>query len=287
MDTVVRLYTRFRDAELEWIQQYDQQQQRQQQQHEQQVQPHLTSNNPAAVATYDLSAERLESCSLHSGEFAFVLSGVKPAMLVQMPTVPLTQDFFRKVLENNLKEAQSPGENNVVQYRLITKQISSPEMPLQGCVLIWSPEAIVRHDQTSLLQDLVDRLCSAPSPPSSLKSSVSSTASFHISEEELALLLDYPGRLPTTHVEMQQMIEVSYWHQPPPPSAPTATSSITSASQQLSNTTEEQEPRLLTAFAAQPNQIPRIQSHFQTYRDAVRNEPFNLHLKLHIQSLAE
>ncbi|GJJ68769.1 hypothetical protein EMPS_01115 [Entomortierella parvispora] len=271
--SLARMYTRFRDAELLWIQQYDRQQQLQKQQQQQQQQQQIT-------------AESLENCSLHSGEFAFVLAGLKPAMLVQMPSPSLTLDFKRKVLDQeNLFGAdgrthdQSNNATLTLECRLITKDIASQEMPLQGCVLIWSPATIQRHPQAALLHGTINRIC----PPRTATTSSSQDQDENsrlISESDLAVLLDYPGRLPTTQAEMQQMIEVSYWNQPTPPSP------ISSASASRNGQVDSEPPQLLTAFAAQPDQIPKIQTHFRTYRDSLR-DLFGLNLKLHIQTLAE
>lgn len=281
--SLARMYTRFRDAEFSWIQQYDQQQQQRKQQKQQQ----------------QISAEQLENCSLHSGEFAFVLAGLKPAMLVQMPSQSLTLDFKRKVLDKEeifrpLSRKDEAIHNNSstdlhLQCRLITEEIASPEMPLQGCVLIWSPETVQKHPQASLLQHTIDRMCpptvatttTSTQPPAATSSLQSEGKSKLISESDLAILLDYPGRLPTTLAEMQQMIEVSYWNQPT--SVPSSiASTFTSRQGQDGN----EPPQLLTAFAAQPDQRPKIEEHFRIYRDSVRNL-FGLNLKLHIQSLAE
>jgi len=275
--SLVRMYTRFRDAEILWIQQYDQKQQQQLKQQQQ------------------ITAESLENCSLHSGEFAFVLAGLKPAMLVQMPSRSLTLDFKRKVLDKEdlfqtLSEADEMTDSNInnnnstdlnLQCRLITEEIASPEMSLQGCVLIWSPRTVQRHPQASLLQRSIDRLCPPTVPLLATTSSPSNDEkSKLISESDLAILLDYPGRLPTTQAEMQQMIEVSYWNQP------TLVPPISSASAARQGQDKNEPPQLLTAFAAQPDQIPKIQDHFRRYKDSVRNL-FGLCLKLHIQSLAE
>ncbi|KAF9151253.1 hypothetical protein BG015_006889 [Linnemannia schmuckeri] len=87
-----------------------------------------------------------------------------------------------------------------------------------------------------------------------------------ISEQDLATMLDIPGRLPASEAEIHAMVEVSYWHQ--------------------DESTVDSPPVLLTAFAAQPDEIPAIQIHFKQYRDSARSL-FNMTLKLHIQAMAD
>ncbi|CAO3601474.1 unnamed protein product [Absidia cylindrospora] len=71
-------------------------------------------------------------------------------------------------------------------------------------------------------------------------------------EDDLARLLDYPGRLPRTPDQVDTMREVAYYDQP------TQT--------------------VLTTFAAQLDQHAHVQHHFMTYRDAVA--PLGIHLGL-------
>ncbi|KAF8933682.1 hypothetical protein BGZ47_010761 [Haplosporangium gracile] len=79
-------------------------------------------------------------------------------------------------------------------------------------------------------------------------------------------MLDIPGRLPTSEAEIRAMVEVSYWDQ--------------------DESAANSSPVLLTAFAAQPDQILAIQTHFKEYRDSARSL-FNMTLKLHIQAMAD
>jgi hypothetical protein len=90
-----------------------------------------------------------------------------------------------------------------------------------------------------------------------------------ISEQDLAIMLDIPGRLPASEIEVRAMVEISYWHQ-----------------DQDEYAAVDSAPVLLTAFAAQPDEISLIQTHFKRYRNSVRSL-FNMTLKLHIQAMAD
>ncbi|KAF9962347.1 hypothetical protein BGZ72_007400 [Mortierella alpina] len=145
-----------------------------------------------------------------------------------------------------------------------------------GYVLLWSSKTVLSHPQAELIQRGIDRICPQETSASSSTKTFSGNGEDReeeeeISEEDLAVMLDIPGRLPRTHAEMMQMIEVSYWHQ---------TSSSNTSS------TSKTEPTLLTAFAAQPDQIPEIQAHFRRYRDTLL-QVLQLPLKLHTQSMAD
>ncbi|KAG0276943.1 hypothetical protein BGZ95_006814 [Linnemannia exigua] len=188
----------------------------------------------------------------------------------------MTQTFFRQVLapqvmqhpayktlskkNGNSADTDTPSTLGL-ECRVITRNVQSPEMPLQGYVLMWSSTTVASHPQTASIQRSIDLLC-----PSSATAATATPST--ISEMDLALMLDIPGRLPTTEPEMRAMIEVSYWHQ------------------DNNSPSDDSSPVLLTAFAAQPDQIPAIQTHFKRYRDATRTL-FNITLKLHIQAMAD
>ncbi|KAF9131119.1 hypothetical protein BGW39_002203 [Mortierella sp. 14UC] len=254
------LYTVFRDAEHAWI-------------HNQSTSGTSNSNNNQDQAA-------LEDSSLHYGEFAFLLAGLKPCLLLQLPTPAMTRDFFHQVLaplvmqhptyktlSNNTNPSETTGGTTTgalgLECRLITRNVQTPEMSLKGYVLFWSSTTVDSHPQAASIQRSIDLLC-----PSSSAATITTTTM--ISDEDLALMLDIPGRLPTTEPEMRAMIEVSYWHQ----------------DNNNSNPANPSSPVLLTAFAAQPDQAPAIQTHFKRYRDTVRTL-FNVTLKLHIQAMAD
>ncbi|KAF9964487.1 hypothetical protein BGZ70_006390 [Mortierella alpina] len=225
----------------------------------------------------------LQDCSLHYGELAFVLAGLKPCLLIQLPTPELTTAFYEGVIVPRLlthpayAQLSAPSDLGLSCKR-ITGRVRSPEMSLQGYVLLWSRRTVLSHPQADRIQRGIDRVC----PQETTLHSGDQTGSENvgdnqededeISEEDLAVMLDIPGRLPKTHAEMLQMIEVSYWHQ--------VSSSNTTGSAQAT------EPTLLTAFAAQPDQIPEIHAHFRRYRTTLL-QVLELPIQLHIQSMAD
>ncbi|KAG0256340.1 hypothetical protein BG011_004609 [Mortierella polycephala] len=255
MDDIQELYSTFQIAERSWIRSLPQISQQQQRQG---------------------SPTRLEDCSLHYGEFAFVLAGLKPCILIQLPTPEMTTAYYHNALVPHLihhpafkRQAKAPGLE--LSCQLITRNVHSPEMHLQGYVLLWSARTVQAHPQSKHIQNGINLLCH----PNALGSSDMNESSNNgnkpatISEEDLALMLDIPGRLPETEMELKRMIEVSYWSQG-----------------HCSTDKEPNEPLLLTAFAAQPDQLSDIQAHFKRYKDAVR-DLYRFQLKLHVQSMSD
>ncbi|KAK3838508.1 MAG: hypothetical protein JOS17DRAFT_730342 [Linnemannia elongata] len=214
------------------------------------------------------TSTQLEDCSLHYGEFAFLLAGLKPCLLLQLPTPAMTTAFFHNVLVPQVMRhpayktlstgtSQTTLEGQGLECRLITRDVRSPEMSLQGYVLLWSSTTVESHPQAASIQRSIDLLC---------PTTTGETKPVMISEQDLAAILDIPGRLPANEAEIRAMVEVSYWHQ--------------------DESAVDSSPTLLTAFAAQPDQIPAIQTHFKQYRDSVRGL-FDMNLKLHVQAMAD
>ncbi|KAF9436457.1 hypothetical protein BGZ76_003918 [Entomortierella beljakovae] len=247
MDHAKVLYDTYRTAESEWINSQ-------------------SKKTDSRDTTSQISSE-LQECSLHYGELAFLLSGLKPCVLIQMPTPDLTRSLYHQVLQSQWMQLDSFKEQHRLglNCQLITKQVRSPEMLLMDCVLVWSTRVIQSHQQSERIQHGVDLLFSTKDSKSQI-----------IPEDDLAVMLDLPGRLPQSEAEVHRMIEVSYWHQ----------GNVTTVSGQNKTPASDESPTLLTAFAAQPDQIPNIQTHFKRYRDAVRDK-FGIQLKLHIQSMAD
>ncbi|KAF9108911.1 hypothetical protein BGX27_008184 [Mortierella sp. AM989] len=248
MDAIQDLFNSYRSMESNWIQSLSKISQRE------------ALHPPSSI----------QDCSLHYGELAFLLAGLKPCVLIQLPTPDLTFSLYKDVLDPQWIQLASYKEQQQSQLlglncQLITKNVRSPEMSLQGCVLVWSNRTIQLHQQSERIQRGIDLLCSTATEN---EIATKDTKSQIISEQDLAVMLDLPGRLPESEIEMQKMIEVSYWHQ----------GSIDGG--------QNDGPTLLTAFAAQPDQLPNIQIHFKRYRDVVRNI-FGIQLKLHIQSMAD
>ncbi|KAF8926422.1 hypothetical protein EDD21DRAFT_218317 [Dissophora ornata] len=236
------------------------------------------------------SSPSIEESSLHYGELAFVLAGLKPCVLIQLPTPDLTLNLYRNVLTSywtqlsSFKQhqyryqqtSQEQGQGLELECRLITRNVRSPEMSLQGCVVIWSHTTVRSHPQAELIQRGIDLLF-----PSSEQDHHQEEDEKVISDHDLAVMLDIPGKLPETETEMQRMIEVSYWHQ-----GDITLAIASNDNNNDNNNNNNNQPTLLTAFAAQPDQIPNIQTHFRRYRDTVRNM-FGIQLKLHTRSIAD
>ncbi|KAG0347268.1 hypothetical protein BG004_008091 [Podila humilis] len=231
-DAILTLFTSFRDAERTWIQRQDTKQ--------------LTA-----------AGVEIEECSLHFGEMAFVLAGLKPAVLIQLSSVDLTRHLYSKVLEPHF--IQHPDFTaSSLRCQWITQRARSPEMLLTGCILVWNTATIRHHPQSATIQGIIDKLCPSPSAPQS-----SIMAGVIVPEDDLALILDIPGRLPGSEAEIRHMVEVSYWQ-------------VDSSSGSST---------LLTAFAAQPDEIPAIQVHFQRYKVKVL-DLFGMSIGIHVQSMA-
>ncbi|KAF9539887.1 hypothetical protein EC957_004895 [Mortierella hygrophila] len=174
----------------------------------------------------------------------------------------MTTAFFHNVLVPQVmhhpayKTLSTKTRGQGLECRLITRDARSPEMSFQGYVLLWSSTAVESHPQAATIQRSIDLLC---------PTTTGQTEPAMISEQDLAVILDIPGRLPASEAEIRAMVEVSYWHQ--------------------DESTVDSSPVLLTVFAAQPDQIPAIQTHFKKYRDSVRSL-FDMTLKLHVQAMA-
>jgi hypothetical protein len=241
MDDIQDLYSSYRDAERAWIQS-------------------ITTTTLASGASGSI-----EDCSLHYGEIGFLLAGLKPCVLIQLPTPELTRSLYSEVLESQWiqrdsfkRQQQNQDDNLGLSCRLITRDVQSPEMPLQGCVLVWSQRTIRSHPQSNIIQRAIDMFF--PSAEGE------SDNGWIISEQDMAVILDIPGRLPENELEVRRMVEVSYWHQV--------------------ETLPDTQPVLLTAFAAQPDQMHSIQAHFKRYKYNVQRQ-FGVLLKLHVQSMAD
>ncbi|KAG0325290.1 hypothetical protein BGZ99_000806 [Dissophora globulifera] len=261
------------------------------------------------TTTTTTTTAALQDCSLHYGEVAFVLAGLKPCVLIQLPTEDLTRSLYHKVLASYWTQLpayqyhrhQEPGQEREqgqeqaqghehgthhpilgLECRLITHPVRTPEMPLQGCVLLWSHTTVRSHAQAQRIQRGIDLLFHH----NTATAAASDQEEVEISDTDLAILLDIPGRLPTTAAEMHRMIEVSYWHTPTLQQQQQQQLSVSHVQPPLPPPPAPSEPTLLTAFAAQPDQIPAIQVHFRRYSDTVR-DMFGIQLKLHIQSIAD
>ncbi|KAF9407620.1 hypothetical protein BGZ94_002620 [Podila epigama] len=215
--TARALYDSFRSAERAWIRS--------------QEKNHHTSG---------LQTPSLEECSLHYGELAFVLAGLKPAVLIQLPSSELNCKFYHEVLLPHLVQHPSYDATKL-DCRLITRNIRSPEMSLTGNILVWNQATVRHHAQSTLVQATIQHLCPVQAP----QMDDLQTKEAIISENDLATLLDIPGRLPASEQEIRAMLEVTYLDILP------------------SGTV------LLSAFAAQPDELKQIAGHHKRYKERV------------------
>ncbi|KAG2175078.1 hypothetical protein INT44_007556 [Umbelopsis vinacea] len=117
------------------------------------------------------------------GEFAFLISGLKPCLLVCFPDASMNTVFKNTVLDNVLQ--------NQSRFRvyIMDRNVVSDEMDLNGCVFVVDQENSLAPTIMTLVQD---KECSS------------------VSEQTLAQILDYPGSLPSNAGELETMVEVAY-----------------------------------------------------------------------------
>jgi len=119
------------------------------------------------------------------GEFAFLISGLKPCLLVCFADPELNRLFTQAVLEKVLQNQSR------FQIETINRSVVSEEMDLRGCVMVL--------DQESTLA------------PMAMNTIIEDGASSSVSEDTLAQLLGYPGSLPSCPEELDSMLEVAYF----------------------------------------------------------------------------
>jgi hypothetical protein len=117
------------------------------------------------------------------GEFAFLISGLKPCLLVCFPDSSLNT-MYKNIILDNVLQSQSR-----FQVYHMDRNIVSDEMDLNGCVFIVDQENPLAPTVMKLVQN---KECTA------------------VSENTLAQILDYPGSLPSNAEELESMVEVAY-----------------------------------------------------------------------------
>jgi hypothetical protein len=126
---------------------------------------------------------QVHDSQLH-GEFAFLVAGLKPCLLICFPSPELNRLFAQTVLDKVLQH------QNRFQVHSISRSLVSDEMDLRGCVLVVDQESSLAP---MWVKTIGDEKCSS------------------ISEHTLAQLLDYPGSLPSCSEELDMMLEVAYF----------------------------------------------------------------------------
>lgn len=163
------------------------------------------------------------------GEFGFALLGLKPCVLVEFRDARVNKFYLETVIQPVLFALKE----KTLDY-LVIKNTKTPESDLDGCVFIYSKTA---SDLSNMLTDKEQM----------------------ISEDTMALLLDYPGHLPSSEEEIPTMKSVIYFHNRP--------------NKQLV---------ALTSFAIQITEKEKTLEHFREYYSACK-EILNIELKLLIQ----
>ncbi|GAB5592605.1 hypothetical protein Unana1_07505 [Umbelopsis nana] len=165
------------------------------------------------------------------GEFAFLMSGLKPCLLVCFPDPELNALFTSAVLEKVLQRQSR------FQILTVRRSLVSDEMDLRGCVVILDQENALASMASNMIED---QKCS------------------RVSESTLALLLDYPGSLPSCAEELDTMLEVAY----------------------LDTARSRDNPTVVTTFAAQQKENKNVNRHFERYRDRVKELGIDLRMSI-------
>lgn len=163
------------------------------------------------------------------GEFGFALLGLKPCVLVEFRDARVNILY----LETVIQPALFALKEKTLDYHVI-KNIKTPESNLDGCVLVYSKA----ESKISIM--LLD------------KEQV-------ISEDTMAILLNYPGHLPNSEKEIPTMKSVIYFHNRP-----------------------NKELVALTSFAIQNSEKKRTFQHFKEYFTTCKDK-LDIDLKLLIQ----
>ncbi|KAI8340538.1 hypothetical protein BC941DRAFT_417515 [Chlamydoabsidia padenii] len=163
--------------------------------------------------------------SLLYGEMAFCLAGLKSAVLIDLP-VGLISAYTKAVIEPWMRQYDKELMGDWI---LIQRRLYSPEIQGNMVFLFVHLPQLTTSMRTSLML----------SPQATSLSDQCDIGS----EDELAMLLDYPGRLPRSMLELDTMREVAYYNQ-------------------LDKT-------ILTTFACQLEQQDNVHSHFKLYQDTM------------------
>ncbi|KAI8641713.1 hypothetical protein BD408DRAFT_345591 [Parasitella parasitica] len=168
------------------------------------------------------------------GEFGFTLLGLKPAMLVEFCTSAINKLYLEAVIEPVFFALKT----NTLRYHII-QHVKTPESDLNGCIFVYQTK-----------QNMVPELALI----------LSTSMGAKVTEESMAAILDYPGRLPSTEKEIPSMLSVIYFHDRPNKKGLIA----------------------LTSFAIQSSERERTLAHFKRYHDVCQDR-LNIEMKLLIQ----
>ncbi|RUS35201.1 hypothetical protein BC938DRAFT_474276 [Jimgerdemannia flammicorona] len=139
----------------------------------------LTLSDLSLLASHALTPHDL----LLHGEFAFLLLGLKPCMLISFPSTALTARFRDEVLRPAIEGVEG------IRCATVAHDLNSPEMRYEGAVLCMNE----RHERLG----------------EALGVFLDETVRW-VEEAAVGRCLDYPGSLPGTEEEVRRMVEVGY-----------------------------------------------------------------------------
>jgi hypothetical protein len=174
------------------------------------------------------------------GELGFALLGLKPCVLVEFRDAKVNKVYLETVIQPVLFALKK----KTLDYHII-KNIKTPESNLDGCILVYSTDKIRTHHIQSELSSILTEKISEKKP---------------ISEDIMALLLDYPGHLPSCEKEIPTMQSVIYFHDRPNNKGLIA----------------------LTSFAIQNSEKEKTLEHFKKYATTCK-DMLDIDLKLFMQ----
>ncbi|KAJ2955497.1 hypothetical protein NQZ79_g8512 [Umbelopsis isabellina] len=157
------------------------------------------------------------------GEFAFLASGLKPCVLICFPDPELNRLYAERVVNKAIDHCQN------FQSYSIERDIVSDEMNLGGTYMVINQDNSHASQIVKLLEDETRN---------------------NISEEQLAVFLDYPGSLPSSAEELDSMLEVA----------------------------SSEDPIIVTTFAAQESEVDKVKEHFQKYRSKMSEMNIDLQI---------
>lgn len=166
------------------------------------------------------------------GEFGFMLVGLKPAVLVEFCDEKVNILYLETVIQPVLFALKEKTFDFCV-----IREVKTPESNLHGCLLVYN-DTLCNHDLSSIVSNSVRT----------------------VSEDTMAVILNYPGSLPKSEKDISTMLSVMYFHERP----------------------TDKGLVLLTSFVIQVSEKEKTLDHFKRYQQFCKNR-LNIKLKLLLQ----
>ncbi|CAO3616703.1 unnamed protein product [Cunninghamella blakesleeana] len=187
------------------------------------------------------------------GEIGFCLAGLKPSVLFDFP-VELNDQYIHSVVQPWMKQYS----HLLDKWQLFPCQLISPEIQSPTPVYFF----IRLNDERLINTKLIELMNNSNNDYDSNNNNSSSYQLLHISTEDvLATILDYPGRLPKSYKDLETMREVVYYND--------------------DDDDDDNKKHVLTTFACQLDEQSNVYQHFIHYKNKM--EPFGLKLKMIIR----